>query len=270
MGGQSGEHSFMRHHIIAACLVVTPLVMGCDKKSDSGAAPTSSALGAAERPSESAIAFTVQPGGKATFLMHAPLEKIHGEAPDSTAGELFVDPKDVSKSSALVKVDLDKLVLYQEKRENEQGEYGERAKSDTQNEHARAWLEIGEDAPKDVREKNRWVEFKIARLEDASEKDLTKLTGPERKITATAVGELRLHERVAPKRAKIEATFKFEGDKLVSVSAKTVEPVVVDLATHDVRPREAFGKLAQRTLEAMGSKVNKESPVHLEFTAVAK
>ncbi len=246
------------------------VVAGCDKKNEQ-AAPTSSALAPAEKPSVAALTFEVQAkDSKTTFLMNAPLEKIHGEAADSAQGEIFVDAADLTKTTALIKVDLDKLVLYQEKREDEKSDFSAREKNDTQNEHARAWLEIGEDAPKDVREKNRWVEFKITKLEDVSEADLSKLSGAERKVTATAVGQLRLHERTAEKKAKIEATFVYDGEKLSSVKVKTVEPVVVDLATHDVRPREAFGKLAQRTLEAMGSKVTKEAPVEIELTATAK
>jgi len=243
----------------------------CDNKPSTSAAPTASALAPAEKRSESAKAFEIEgAGSKATFLMTAPVEKIHGEAADSAKGQLFVDPADIGKTSGLIQIDLDKLVLYQQKREDEKGEYGERVKSDKQNEHAKAWLEISADAPADQRELNRWVEFRIDKVIETSASDLSKLTGAERKITATVEGELRVHQRKVKKQAKVEATFKYDGDKPVSVTIKTAAPVVVDLEAHDVRPRELFGKLAQKTLSDLGQKVAKEAPIELQLSARLK
>lgn len=256
---------------LALATCIGTLALGCESKPDKPLAPAASALAPAEKPSEKAVTLDVATeGSKVTFLMNAPLEKISGEVIDGTKGEIFIDLMDVTKTTALIKVDLDKLTLYQQKREDEKSEYGERAKNDTQNEHARAWLEISKDAPEDVREKNRWVEFKIDKLVEPSAQDITKLTGAERKITAWASGELRLHGRKTEKRAKVEATFKYEGDKLASVHVKTLEPMKVGLEEHDVRPREAFGKLAQKTLSALGSKVATEAPIEIELTAKPK
>ncbi len=254
---------------VSVLAVTTSLAMGCDdKKKAENLAPTSSALAPAEKPTQQAVTFAVESkGAKVNFLMDAPLEKIFGEAPDAVEGEIHVDLTDTTKTTALIKVDLDKLTLFQQKREDEKGEFGEKVKSDKQNEHAKAWLEISEDAPKELREKHRFAEFKITSLEDVSVKDLTKATGVERKLTATAVGEFRLHERKVSKKAKLEATIKFDGNRASAMTVKTVEPVVVGLEEHDVRPREAFGKLAKATLSAMGSKVAKEAPIELEIIA---
>lgn len=248
-------------------LVVAFAIVGCDKKSNANLAPSATALSAPTAPAGATPLAIDAAGSKVTFLMNAPIEKIFGESADSAKGDVFVNVKDVSKTTALIKVDLDKLVLFQQKREDEKGEFSEKTKSDKQNEHARNWLEIGADAPADVREKNRWAEFKIDKLENASTTDLTTLTGAERKVTATAVGDFRLHGRKAVKSAKIEATFKFEGDKLTAVTVKSIDPVNIGLDEFDVRPREAFGKLAQGTLDTLGSKVAKEAPILIEFTA---
>lgn len=250
-------------------LCVSLALLGCDKKNNANLAPSASALSApTAAPGSTPLAIETT-GSKLGFLMNAPIEKIHGEAIDSVKGEISVDIKDVTKTTGLIKADLDKLVLFQQKRADEKGEFGEKTKNDKQNEHARNWLEIGSDAPADVREKNRWAEFAINKLENASATDLTKLTGPERKITATAVGEFRLHGRKLPKSAKVEATFKFDGDKLTGVSVKSVEPLNIGLDEFDVRPREAFGKLAQGTLDTLGSKVAKEAPITIELNAKA-
>lgn len=122
-----------------------------------------------------------------------------------------------------------------------------------------------------MREKNRWVELRIEKIVDVQpQADVGRLGGAERKITATVVGDLRLHGRVSKKRAQVEATFAYDGNEPRSVTIRTTQPVAVGLEEHDVRPREAFGKLAQKTLGALGNKVASEAPVQLELTAKAK
>jgi hypothetical protein len=245
--------------------------IACEEKPSAPLAPEKSALAPAEKPAMSQSFAIDTAGSKATFIMDAPLEKIHGEAADAVAGDLHIDFNNVTKSTGLVKVDLDKLVLYQQKRVNEQDQYSEREKVEKQNQHARAWLEIDPKAPADVREKNRWVEFKIETIANVQpQADVTKMTGAERKITAVIAGDFRLHGRVSKKRVPIEATFKFAGDKPESVKIKTTAPMIVGLEEHDVRPREAFGKIAQATLDSLGKKVAKDAPIELEFSAKTK
>jgi hypothetical protein len=72
---------------------------------------------------------------------------------------------------------------------------------------------------------------------------------------------------MSEKTAKLEAVFKYKGDKPESVTVKTIEPFGVNLEEHDVKPREAFGKLAKQTLEILAPKVAKEAMVSLEFSA---
>jgi hypothetical protein len=247
---------------------------GCEDKAGSAAAPTSSALAPAKPKTEASKTFAVEAtGSKATFLMDAPIEKIFGEAEGAITGDVFVDLEDLTKSTGLVKVDLDKLVLYQQKRENETAAFSERSKSDLQNEHARNWLEIGKDVSEETKQKNRFVEFKITKVETAGPKSVLGMQGAERKVTLTVTGDLRLHERTTPKTAKLEATFRFEGDKPVAVAVKTVEPLGVSLEEHDVRPRDTLGKILQKTqeeLSTLGKKVSKDAMVSLDFTAKAK
>lgn len=251
---------------------VLALVAACNKEKPSeNLAPLASAAEAEKpaAPSASAAPFTVDAASsKVTFLMEAPIEKIHGEANESVQGELFVDVTDVTKSTGSVKVDLDKLVLYQQKRDDEKKEYGAKVKSDKQNEHARDWLEISPQAKN--REQNRWAEFKVEKIENASVTDVTKLTGPARPVTVSALGELTVHGRKAKKTAKLDLTFNYAGDKLESVTVKTAEPLKVDLNEFDVRPRDAVGTLLAKGLEALAPKVAKEAPLMLEFTAKPK
>ena len=208
--------------------------------------------------------------------MDAPLEKIDGEAPAAVAGELYVVPHDLTKSTGLVKIDLNALTLYQQKRADEGSDYGERKKSDKQNEHARDWLQI---VPRDGEvtaaqaEANRWVEFKLEKLETATP-DLNQLSGDERKVSATVSGDFRLHGRKAKKSAKLALVFKYAGDKLESLAVKTVEPVAINLAEFEVHPRDASGKFVKSVTEVIASnlkgKLSNEAPIEFEFVAKAK
>ncbi|HET9953144.1 MAG TPA: hypothetical protein VFQ61_01500 [Polyangiaceae bacterium] len=256
--------------VCAGWMVVCLWAAGCKEKQPENLAPVASALVSAPKPAE-AIKLTIdKASSKLEFLMEAPIEKISGEADAAVEGELFVDTADLSKSTGLVRADLNKLVLYQEKREDEKGQFGARAKNDLQNQHARNWLEISDDVPEQTRADNANVEYRISRLENPSINDLSRAPGTERKVTATAVGDFRLHGRKNEKRAKIELIFTYANDKLASVRVSSLEALPIGLDEFDVRPREAFGKLAQKTLSALGSKVAQSAPIRVSFTARAE
>ncbi|MEO8906264.1 MAG: hypothetical protein ABI488_26865 [Polyangiaceae bacterium] len=256
----------------------TGLALGsCKDKPQATLAPTASALRAGPA-AASATQFSVDSASsKVTFLMDSPLEKIDGDASGGLSGDLFVDLSDLSKSTALVKVDLQKLVLYQQKRGDEQGAYGERAKSDLQNTHARNWLQIvardGDVTPEQA-EANRWVEFKIDKLDNASLSNVAGGSGPERKLTATATGDFRLHGRKQTKSAKLEITVNYQGDRAQSIHVKTVEPLAIGLEEFEVNPRDGAGKFVKSLTEALSSnlkgKVAQQAPLVLDFVATAK
>src|SRR6185369_11152778 len=128
----------------------------------------------------------------------------------------------------LLTVDIAGLEIFQTKASAD-GKFGEEVKSDLQNTHARTWLEISPDTPDDVRAKNAKIQFSITSVETAGEKNITKLTGAERKVMVTAKGDFLLHGHKAEKAVELEATFKFDGDKPVSVSVKSVKPFAVSL-----------------------------------------
>ncbi|WP_434414964.1 hypothetical protein [Nannocystis pusilla] len=206
--------------------------------------------------------------GKLGFDMEAPIEKIRGKVPASAlSGEVWLDPADLAKSRGLVRVDLRDLELYQRTAPEAGKEFGEEVKNDTQNEHARQWLEISPDTPAEELAKNTVVEFALTRITDASVTDLSKVTGPERTVTFTASGEFLLHQRKAEKSVKLEAAFRYDGDALREVHVKSVEPLTIGLDEYDVRPRTGFSKLAAKTLEQLSPKVAKEAAVSLEFVA---
>ncbi|WP_437740420.1 hypothetical protein WME73_33435 [Sorangium sp. So ce302] len=232
-------------------------------------APAATELKAPEPKAPAAATFAIdRAGSKVELVMDAPQEKIRGRIAGAAAGTLQVDPADVTRTTGLITVDLSTIELFQTA-VGDDGKPGEEKKSDLQNQHARTWLEISKDTPDDVRAKNEKAQFAIRSISTSGEKDLSKLSGAERTVTVTASGDLLLHQRQSPRTVELIATFRYEGERPASVTVKTAKPFPVGLAEHDVRPREAFGKLAQKTLEVLSPKVAKEAMVTLELTATA-
>ncbi len=263
------------HRFTTLGVILLGVSLGCSKKEPSDLAPSSSAaLEAPKAATPGATTLRVDtPSSSVKFLMDAPLEKLDGDAPGSVSGELSLDPRDLSTASGLIKVDLDKLTLYQQKRQDPAGEFQERKKNDKQNQHARDWLQIvpheGEVTAEQAAQ-NRYAELRIEKVEPST-KDVAALSGPERKLTATVSGTLRLHGRQLPKTAKVELTFRYAGDKLESVAVKTLEPFTIDLAKFEIHPRDGAGKLVKSITETIATslkgKLASEAPVLIELSA---
>ena len=260
----------MKRSALFISAIVCAFSVGCQDKPNENAAPTSSALAPAKPTTEAAKAFDVDATkSKVSFEMDAPIEKIFGEADGSAAGEVFIDVEDFAKCSGLLKIDLDKLVIYQQKREKEDGAFSERSKSDLQNEHARNWLGIGKDVAEAENQKHRFIELKITKVEPKGPKSLSAIQGNERKAEIVVTGDFRLNERTVAKTAQLELTFTMTGDKPTSVRVKSLAPIAVSLEAHDVRPKDTLGALIQKTtdeLSTLGKKVSKDAMVSIDLT----
>jgi len=251
-------------------LALATAASGCDDKPSTPLAPSASALTPTKPATADAQKFTVDKAtSKVEFMMEAPIEKIRGRVGGATEGEIQVDPTDITKTTGFLAVDISGIELFQAIQDEKTKEFKEEKKNDLQNKHARDWLEIGPDAPEADRKKNGRVEFAIRSIEGASEKNVQKMTGAERKVTFKAKGDFLMHGRKTEKTADLEATFKYEGDKPTSVVVKTTRPFGIGLDEHDVRPRKGFGVLAEKGLEALAPKVAKEALVSIELTAKA-
>jgi hypothetical protein len=248
-----------------------------DKEPAKELAPTASALEAPKATTANGVALSVDSTtSSVTFLMDSPLEKIDGDAPASLSGDLSIDLDDLTKSSALVKVDLDKLVLYQQRRPEETGSYGERKKNDRQNAHARDWLQIvpheGEVTPEQAAE-NRIAEFRIDKV-DTQTPNVRSRGGAERKLNATLSGDLRLHGRKARQSVPVELTFRFAGEKLESLDVRSVSPLAVSLSAYEINPRDGAGKFVKTIADAVSGshkgKLQDLAPVTIAFSARPK
>ncbi|MEJ7727880.1 MAG: hypothetical protein WKG00_01565 [Polyangiaceae bacterium] len=259
----------VRYALPSLLALSMPLLSACEGgASDAGLAPTATALAPSKPAAASARPMVIdKASSKLDFMMEAPVEKIRGRVVGATEGQIQVDPSDISKTTGFLAADISGIELYQQVQDDKTKEFGKEVKNDTQNEHARQWLEIGPDAPEDARKNNGRVEFAIRRIEGASQNDVSKMTGPTRKVTFKAVGDFLLHGRKTEKTAELEATFTYAGDEPTAVSVRTVKPFAVGLAEHDVRPRKGFGVLAEKGLELLAPKVAKEALVSVEVMA---
>ena len=257
----------VRGFVLATGMCVLGAV-GCDDDPPPKLAPAASALASAKAATSRSYRLKVQgKGSKVSFVMEAPLERIHGELADAVSGEIFLDPTNLTKARGRIQVDLSKLVLFQQVRENDQQAYGERKQSELQNQHARTWLQISDDGPTDERKKNALAQFSLTEVIETSANDLTRVTGSPKRAAVTARGDLLLHQRKAPKTVALSIEVELSANGPRSIRVQTKEPFQVDLDEHDVRPREAFSKLAEKTLAALGAKVDKTPKIAFEFRA---
>jgi hypothetical protein len=279
----------------ALLLAGLPLV-GCDDQAHTPLAPraSASALAASAPKSVAGKPYGVDTKGSTLgFTMDAPDEKIRGTV--AASGTLHIDLSDLTQTTGNIVADLGTLELFQrpkaeplpepaegdaKKKDKKKGEAKEaeaevppppsdgfavEKKEALQNEHAKVWLEIDSSTPEQDRARNSRAEFAIRSIDEVSAKDVTKLSGAERVVTVKATGDFLLHQRLSTKTVELELVFGFVGDQPTTLRIRSKAPLTVGLAEHDVRPRDAFGKLAQRSLEQMGAKVAREALVSLDL-----
>lgn len=193
---------------------------------------------------------------KVEFAMDAPLEKIRGRVPSSAvSGAAWVEKDKGFKISGAFRVALNDLELFQRKAKKG-GKFGEEVKNDTQNKHARNWLEIDEDAPAQERKKNLLASFSFEKLTQLSSPKLKELAPGEHKTEWRAQGPFIIHQRAQELQATLTIVLEKQADGALRLKQiATAKPIPIDLEKFDVRPRTAFGKLAQKSLSMMSEKV---------------
>lgn len=259
----------IRQRIVPSMFAFVALaaLAGCQDKPSASLAPTATALAAEKPATEASKKFAIdKESAKVDFLMEAPVEKIRGRIDKAAEGELAIDLMDVAKTVGIVRLDISGIEVFQTKADDK-GQFGQETKSDVQNEHVKAWLEIGPKADEAKRKENARVEFAIKKVSVKGDANVMKGTGAERKVALTAEGDFLLHGHKTMKTAELEATFTFEGDKPVAVHIKSTKPFAVGLEENDVRPRDTLGSLLAKGLDALSAKVAKEALVSVDLTA---
>jgi hypothetical protein len=244
-------------------------VLGCDKKDESSAAPAASSVAPSlAPPAATVIKYAIDSGGKTSIDMPAPKEHIKADT-TAAAGELKVDLMDLANSRGEVRADLETLKTHT---------FGDVSKDDKQTEHALTWLEVGGQAPANVKEANRWATFAIRSIDGLSATDLTKVApekraeGEVRTVTLTAHGDFLLHGHKAAKDAALEVTFHYPSgapsdSKPTRVDVHSKAPLHIVLADHEVKPRDNLGAIAQGAFGLLGTKVAETADVSLDLHA---
>lgn len=247
-----------------------------DKSSNVAPAPVATALASSEAPTSptpTTLKLVVAPDSKTSIDMPAPHEHIKAET-TAADGSLDVDVANLAESRGTVNVDLTSLVT---------NTFTSESNNRTQTVHARTWLEVadGEDGklPDDLKTANRYARFAIRSIDGIEQADLGKIpsrpvpgsSDTEKSVRMTVHGELLLHGHKVTRDVPIEATFRYaQGalvDKPASVHVRSLSPLHVVLAEHDVKPRDGFGKIAKGAFLLLGTKVAEAADVSLDLWA---
>lgn len=196
--------------------------------------------------------------------MLAELENIQGSGKQGLTGEISFDPQNVLAASGTVRFDLTRLRLLHAIKRGDTEEMGELRSSSKQNDDMRIWLEIASDTPEETLKRYRYATFAFERVKKAVPTALPSEPG-EYKLSLVVEGAFELHGHTVRKTVPLNATVTQTAAGVTQVRARTAEPLTISLTEHDVRPRTAFGILADRTLDAMGKKVAKTPQVQLEL-----
>jgi hypothetical protein len=265
-----------RFGFVAMSLVTAAMAAGgCSKKDEAPAQdalkPMAPIAMSSAEPAGKAVDFTIDPASKTTIDMPAPKERIKGST-TAAKGTLHVDTGDLTKTRGDIFIDLNTLTTTT---------FGDAEKDATQTKHAHTWLQI-DDMVKDadVRERNRWVHFAIRSIDGASATDLSKVAPTKvdaddvRTVTLTAHGEVEAHSipsktlRDAPLEVRVHVPAGSPPDtKPTKIEVASKAPFTIQLADHDIKPRDTEGILAQKAFGLLGTKVADVANVSVDLTA---
>jgi hypothetical protein len=207
----------------------------------------------------------VPSSGKLSLTMEAELENIRGAARGGLTGTVQVDPSALEKSRGTLRFDLFRLSLVHTTRQDNSEEFGPYRQSTKQNDDMRTWLEIGDDSPEEKKNVYRYATFNIERVTYAVP-NVVPTTAGVHPVELKFEGAFSLHGRSARRTVALRGSFHVQDQSIDKITIRTAAPLVVELESHDVRPRSAFGVLADRTLDAMGKKVERVAKISLELT----
>ncbi|MDB4994306.1 MAG: hypothetical protein JWM74_1738 [Myxococcaceae bacterium] len=234
-------------------------VPACSKKSDAPAPTTSASALAVSQPPGTAmvVKYDIVKDSKASLVGPAPVQTLKAET-SAMEGSLDVDLMNLMNTRGVVKVDLLTLATKT---------FDSKAEDEKQTKDASGWLEVGPAVTPEMREKNRWADFAIRSIEDASVSNVTKVPAVRegaddvRSVVVKAKGDLLLHQLVAKdKPVTLDVKFHYPpgaaaDSKPTSIVITTKEPFKIPIKDHDVKPRDAAGAIARSAFGLIGTKV---------------
>lgn len=270
-----------RFATIAGVLGLLTLMVGCDDKK-SALAPAASSLAPTSPPPPGAsiTKFAIDAQSKTSMELDAPKLKIRAASTGGT-GSLDIDLANLSASRGEVKMDLTTLTTSTYDKTNTKPDENPEKMNAAQTIHARTWLEVGdgEDGKLDekTKEQHRYAVYAIRSIENPSAQDVTKVAAVKegeddvRTVTMTTKGELLIHGHKVDRDGDVEVKFHYppggDAKKPSWIGIKTRKPFRVELAAHDVKPRDGFGKLAKGSYSLLGTKVADNADISLDLRA---
>lgn len=250
----------LRPLVIAAFLAAASL--GCDNPDTRAKPPASaqpSATTSAAAPAPTPVRFAVEPFGSAVFILKVPVDffskDIKGVA-KTFAGQLVIDPRDLTQTRGDVAVDLTSLEAHG---------FGEERLDAEVTGHARDFLEVGKGS---LKEPLRFARFTIKSIDEVSDKDVLALSGDKREVTLKATGDLELHGVKQEKHVELGAVFTVAGGVVSRVTVRTTKPFAVSLAAYEIKPRGASGEdLTGKPMGTAGAAHADEVSVSFEVSA---
>jgi hypothetical protein len=236
-----------------------------------------------------------EPAGKATRyqIEERGVARLSLKARDATPrgelrvarGELDIHLQNLARTRGTVSVDVASISML------ESGDAGPRDATNA----ARSWLNVGSNRPEAEIERTRWAKFEILRIDevsvdtpalgrkvklalppdagpDADASDAAPAPSEARSVRLVATGALTFNGMRVERRVSLEAVFVWRaGDSSSAppdrVQIRTRRPLVVELAAHDVAPRDESGRRTPGDDKWLGKLVGREARVELELSA---
>jgi hypothetical protein len=207
-------------------------------------------------------------------------------------GRLDVDLLHLDRTRGTVRVDVGSILL------------GSSETTETDREQtseARNWLDLGSNQPESVRARRRWARFVISEVTEVSADAAhegkvirhgqatppgdspaqnvgdagdaaAKPAGEIRRVQLVAVGALTFHGFRVEHTARLRAEFHYPAAATPTtiptrIVAETRSPLIVPLAAHDIKPRDASGTFVAEGTKLLGTKVGRDVRVSLQLVA---
>ncbi len=252
---------------LAVALLITTLVCSCrrpEKKPTRTEPWLASARGSASASPVARRAHYVLGRSRVDFELPARRANPNGRF-RVAEGRLDVDLDDLSRSTGQVTLDLMSVEM----------RGGDGVADPTHTEQALEWLELGARLTDEKRNTLRRAVFEIRSLDAGHLVSIPNEDSPVRRrelLSNWAVkGELSLHGVRAPTSADVSLTL-VPGPRPAGPPAELIirsrRPLVIELGTHDIRPREARGVPVTKAQAMLGDSVGRSARLTFELTFV--
>jgi polyisoprenoid-binding protein YceI len=203
----------------------------------------------------SAAPYQVEPNGRMSFLIDAPLEKIKGSW-SRTGGQFKVNPEKLEQTRGEVTMDLSTLKI---------STFTDASQNESQGRHALNWMEIGDEVAADTRARFRTATFRIDNVVSATP---PALADGALQTRAVLEGTMTLHGITSTHRVEVEVVAEGDPKAPTSLRVTSKKPIRLSLKHHDIKPRDLAGRFLSGALEQVGQKISDTVQVSFDFKAI--